>query len=72
LIEENECGVYKPWESFLCFEEWALINDYSDDKILLRGTEENPDVGDYGPNNCRWGSKTDNYYDWKLHKELSS
>jgi hypothetical protein len=71
LLDGDKCNVFKKWEgSYKIFEKWALENGYTDEKILLRGTYERPDEGDYKPDNCRWGTKTDNYYDWKLHESL--
>lgn len=67
----ESCNHTKAWAKYQNFKEWALSSGYTDEKILLRGTDVNPDVGDYEPNNCRWGNKRDNYDDWLLAKKLS-
>lgn len=66
----DACNYQDDWVSFLNFKKWALSNGYEEGLILLRGTSENPDVGDYREGNCRWGTKTENYYDWKLAEQL--
>lgn len=66
----DSCNYHPDWEDYLPFKEWALSSGYDDSKILLRGTEENPDQGDYEPSNCRWGNKFDNYLDWKKAEAL--
>lgn len=71
LSEGDSCNVYKDWSKFVNFKKWAIEQGYTDEKILLRGTEEHPDIGDYSPDNCRWGSKSDNYHDWKTKTQLS-
>ena len=65
----DSCNYSPLWENYLPFKEWALTNGYDDSKILLRGTAEFPDQGDYEPDNCRWGGKLDNYLDWKRVKQ---
>lgn len=67
----GDCNYHPDWESYLPFKEWSLRTGYDETKILLRGTSEYPDQGDYTPDNCRWGTKVENYLDWKRALEIS-
>ena len=64
----DTCRVCEDWLSFEGFELWALTNGYNDKLELLRGTPENPDQGDYAPDNARWGTHKQNYEDYRLSK----
>lgn len=52
----ESCGYYNDWDDFSKFKKWALLNGYSDDKVLCR----NGDVGDYEPSNARWDTQIKN------------
>lgn len=62
------CKVCDEWQTYEGFKEWSLTNGYEDKKELLRGTPENPDKGDYCPENARWGTHRENYLDYVKSK----
>lgn len=68
----DSCNYQDSWDVYTNFRDWSLQNGYNDSLILLRGTEDNPDTGDYEEGNCRWGTKRDNYDDWKLAKSIQT
>jgi len=58
------CSVAEDWLSFEGFSAWALSNGYADGLELMRGTIDNPDTGNYEPDNARWGTHKENAYDY--------
>ena len=68
----DNCNVCEDWLVFESFMKWSLENGYSDDLELLRGTVDLPDTGDYSPNNARWGTHKENYYDSLKAKSQAS
>ena len=63
------CSVCEDWQTYEGFKSWALLNGYKDKLELLRGTPDSPDVGDYTPENARWGTHRENYLDYTVAKE---
>lgn len=68
-LKGDICSVCQEWMTYEGFEVWAMSNGYEDNLELLRGTSENPDVGDYCPSNARWGTHKENYLDHLVAKE---
>ena len=60
-------GLYKEWETFQPFYEWAVVHGYMDGLSIDR-----IDVnGNYEPNNCRWVEKTQQHYNTRANRYLT-
>lgn len=60
-LAREDCEVYAPWQDFIAFRDWAVMNGYSDDLVLCR----TGDTGNYSPNNVRWDTKRNNHIEAK-------
>lgn len=63
-LKGEVCEVCDEWQTYEGFKQWALNNGYEDGLELMRGTYDNPDTGNYCPENARWGTHKENAYDY--------